>query len=435
MSFAERIRPSTSTSQSGLESTQRAPRRFRRACAGTLASLLLCVAAGAQGPRWVATWQGSPTPGGTFYSPGCPSDVGLNNQTIRNVVHVSAGGDTVRVRLSNNAGANPLQVGAATISLAGTGAAAGGAVTPLHFSGASSILIAAGGEVLSDPIPMTVNALDNLDISVYLPGATGPTTQHYFAAQNNYLAAGDATASAAATPFATTISCWMFVSGVDVRPSARVRGTLVAFGDSITDGYLSTTNANRRFPADLAKALAARKGETLAVVNAGIIGNELLTIRPQLEFGYTAPFRFARDGSDQAGARAVILLEGINDIGDRSAKASDLIPVYQQLIEAAHAAGLKIYGATLTPFGGSNAIYGGDYGTPAGEAQRQLVNAWIRTIGAFDGVIDFDKAVRDPANPQNLLPAYVGDALHPNDAGYQAMANAVNLDRILDAID
>jgi lysophospholipase L1-like esterase len=227
----------------------------------------------------------------------------------------------------------------------------------------------------------------------------------------------------------------MFVSGVDVRASARVRGTLVAFGDSITDGYLSTTNANHRYPDDLAAALAARRGDTLAVVNAGIIGNELLTIRPQLEFGYTAPFRFARDGSDQAGAKAVILLEGINDIGDRSAQASDLIPVYEQLIEAAHNAGLKIYGATLTPFGGSNAIYGGVYGLPAGEAQRQLVNAWIRTSGAFDGVIDFDKAVRDPANPQNLLPAYVGDPLHPNDAGYQAMANAVNLDRILADLD
>src|SRR6202035_2203709 len=177
----------------------------------------------------------------------------------------------------------------------------------------------------------------------------GPTTQHYYADQDNYLAAGDATASGVAAPYTSTISCWMFVSGVDVRPSSRVRGTLIAFGDSITDGYLSTANANHRYPDDLATALAARKGETLAVVNAGIIGNELLRIRPQLEFGYTAPFRFARDGSDQAGARALILLEGINDIGGSSAKATDLIPVYEQLIEAAHAAGLKIYGATLTP--------------------------------------------------------------------------------------
>lgn len=429
MRFSQRIRLLSLTPQpAGMQSRQR--------CYGLVCAMMfvLVVCGGAQ-EKWVATWQGSPTPGGTFYSPGCPSDVGLSDQTIRNIVHVSAGGDSIRVRLSNNAGANPLQVGSATIALAGAGAATGGSLQQLHFSGSGSILIAAGGEVLSDPVPMTIHALDNLDISVYVPGATGPTTQHYYADQNNYLAAGDAASSAEATPYTTTISCWMFVSGVDVRASARVRGTLIAFGDSITDGYLSTANANHRYPDDLAAALAARRGDTLSVVNAGIIGNELLTIRPQLEFGYTAPFRFSRDGSDQAGAKAVILLEGINDIGDRSAKASDLIPVYEQLIEAAHNAGLMIYGATLTPFGGSNAIYGGGYGMPAGEAQRQLVNAWIRTSGAFDGVIDFDKAVRDPANPQNLLPAYVGDPLHPNDAGYQAMANAVNLDRILDDLD
>jgi len=150
MSFAELIRLSTLTQQSGREENQPAPRHFRFTCVGMLACLLLCAGAGVQGQPWVATWQGSPTPGGTFYSPGCPSDVGLNNQTIRNIVHLSAGGDTVRVRLSNNAGANPLQFGSATISLAGTGAAAGG-------------------------IAMTVNPLDNLDISVYLPGVAGPT--------------------------------------------------------------------------------------------------------------------------------------------------------------------------------------------------------------------------------------------------------------------
>jgi lysophospholipase L1-like esterase len=386
--------------------------------------------------RWVTTWQGSPTPGGTFYSPGCPSDVGLNNQTIRNLVHVSAGGDTVRVRVSNEDGANPLAVGSATLAVSAGGAAAvAGTVVPLSFGGQSSILIAAGGEALSDPLPMTVHALDTLDVSIYLPGATGPTTQHYFAAQDNFLAAGDATGSAPATPFSTTISCWMFLSGIDVEASSKVKGSLIAFGDSITDGYLSTTNANHRYPDDLAKKLASHHGATLSVVNAGIIGNELLTIRPQLEFGYTAPARLGRDALLQPGARAIILLEGINDIGDRSAKATDLIPVYLQIIQQAHDAGLKVYGGTLLPFAGSNGVYGGDYGTPAGEAQRQAVNAWIRTSGAFDGVIDFDKATRDPSDPTRLLPAYDADHLHPNDAGYQAMANAVPLDEILDEID
>lgn len=402
-----------------------------------IAAIFLFTASLAADPSgWIATWQGSPTPGGTFYSPGCPSDVGLSNQTIRNVVHVSLGGEWVRVHVSNHDGANPLEIGAATVAVAGSGAAtAPGSLHPLHFSGATSILIAAGGEAISDPVPLAVSKDTNLDVSVYVPGATGPTTQHYFAAQDNYLAAGDQTGSAIAGPFSTTISCWMFVSGVDVKTSPRVKGTVVAYGDSITDGYLSTTDANRRYPDDLARRFASRNGVTLTVVNAGIIGNEMLTIRPQLEFGYTAPARFGRDALNQPGARAVLLLEGINDIGDRSAKAVDLIPVYEQLIAAAHDAGLKIFGGTLVPFGGSNAGYGGDYGTPAGEVERQKVNAWIRSGGAFDGVVDFDKALRDPSDPTRLLPAYDADHLHPNDAGYQAMANAVNIKAILDAID
>ena len=387
------------------------------------------------GERWVAAWQGSPTPGGTFYSPGCPSDVGLNSQTVRNVVFLSAGGASVRVRLSNAGGAVPLMVGSATVAISTGGAATmAGSVHALQFGGQSSILIAAGGEAVSDPVRMHVKALQTLAVSVYLPGSTGPTTQHYFAAQTNFLAAGDATASVGATPFTTTISCWMFVSAVDVKGSSRMIGNLIALGDSITDGYLSTTNANHRYPDFLAQKLVARHGATMSVSNAGIIGNELLTIRPQLEFGYPTPARFGRDTLLQTGARAVILLEGINDIGDRSAKATDLIAVDLQIILAAHAAGLKIYGGTLLPFGGSNAIYGGDYGTPAGEAQRQAMNSWIRNSGAFYGVIDFDSAVRDPSNPSYLLPAYVGDPLHPNDAGYQAMANAVDLDAIIDDV-
>jgi lysophospholipase L1-like esterase len=157
-------------------------------------------------------------------------------------------------------------------------------------------------------------------------------------------------------------------------------------------------------------------------------------IRPQLEFGYPVPARIDRDVLTQAGARAVILLEGINDIGDRSAKAEDLIAVDLQIIQQAHSAGLKIYGGTLLPFAGSNGVYGGDYGTASGEAGRQKLNAWIRTSGAFDGVVDFDKATRDPADPTRLLPAYDADHLHPNDAGYQAMANAVNLSAILNEV-
>ena len=388
-----------------------------------------------RGERWVAAWQGSPTPGGTFFSPGCPSDVGLNNQTIRNIVFMSMGGGAVRVRISNAGGSAPLNVGAASVAIAGTGASAvAGTVHPLLFNGAGSILIAAGGVAVSDPVDMAVQALQDLDISVFTPGATGPSTQHLFAAQTNYLAAGNQTMAPANTSFTHAIGCWMFVSAVDVRTSPRVIGSIVAFGDSITDGFLSTNNANHRYPDFLARKLAAKHGVTMAIENAGIIGNELLTIRPQLQFGFPAPARLDRDALLQTHARAIVLLEGINDIGDKSAKAEDLIPVDLQIIRAAHAAGLTLYGGTLLTFSGSNPQYCGDYGTPAGEQERQKLNSWIRTAGAFDGVIDFDAAVRDPSDPTRLLPTFDGDHLHPNDAGYQAMANAVDLDAIIDGV-
>ncbi|WP_437752283.1 SGNH/GDSL hydrolase family protein [Sorangium sp. So ce1389] len=382
--------------------------------------------------RWVAAWHGSPTPGGTFNSQDCPSDVGLSGQTVRNIVRLSTGGSSVRVRISNAGGSEPLKVGAASVAASAGGAAtASGSSKPLRFAGQPSIVIAAGGEAVSDPVAMNVQALQTLAVSIHLPAKTGPATQHYFAAQDNFLAAGNQTGPGADKQFTRKISCWMFLSGVDVKATPNVVGTLIALGDSITDGYLSTKNNNQRYPDFLAQRLATRKGTTLSVVNAGIIGNELLTVRPQLQFGYPVPARLARDVLTQPGARAVILLAGINDIGDRSAKATDLIPVYQQIIQSARAAGLKIYGGTLVPFAGSTGTYKGDYGTAKGEQERQKLNTWIRTSGAFDGVIDFDKALRDPSDPSRLLPAYDADKLHPNDAGYQAMANAVNLDAIL----
>ena len=383
--------------------------------------------------RWVNAWQGSPVGGGTIKGAACPADQGLDNQTVRNTVFVSAGGDRVRVRLTNAFGTTPLQVGAASVALAGKGAASvAGSRHSLHFGGESSVLIAAGGEALSDPVRMPVKALRKLNISVYLPTATGPATQHWDAQQDNYLAGGNRARSASATGFSTKISCWMFVDGVDVRASSRVAGTVVALGDSITDGFLSTNNADRRYPDALARRLNRRDGRTLAVSNAGISGNDLLTFRTDLPFGVVfgppAPARLPRDVIAQAGARSVILLEGINDIGAFSAKATDLIQADQQIIAQAHAAGLKIYGATLPPFGGSNAQYGGDYGTLAGEGQRRTLNDWIRNSGAFDAVFDFDRALRDPQHRDRMLPKYdSGDHLHPGDAGYAKMAATVRL--------
>jgi lysophospholipase L1-like esterase len=389
--------------------------------------------------RWVNAWQGSPVPGGTIPAPAfnCPADKGVNNQTVRNIVFLSSGGDRVRVRLTNAFGARPLQVGAASVAIAGTGAAAvPGSGRPLRFAGRSSILIAAGGEALSDPVPFKVKALQRLDISVYLPAATGPATQHFFAQQDNYLASGDQAGTASAAGFTAKITCWMFADGVDVQPAQRVAGTVVALGDSITDGFGSTINANRRYPDDLARRLNGLHGRTLSVSNAGIGGNELLTFRTDQPFGPIfgppAPARLPRDVLAQAGARSVILLEGINDIGADAAKAADLIQADQQIIAQAHAAGLRVYGATLTPFGGSHGQYGGQYGTAAGERQRQLLNHWIRTSGAFDAVFDFDKAIRDPQHPGRMLPQYdSGDHLHPGDAGYQKMAATVNLALLL----
>jgi lysophospholipase L1-like esterase len=389
--------------------------------------------------RWVSAWQGSPTPGGTIPAPNfaCPSEQGLRDQTVRNVVFLSAGGDRVRVRLTNAFGAQPLQVGAASVALAGDGAATvPGTVRALRFGGRPSVLLAAGGEALSDPVPLRVAALQSLDVSVYLPAATGPATQHFFAAQDNYVAAGNQVAAAAGTAFGTRITCWLFADGVDVRPAPRVTGTVVALGDSITDGALSTVNANRRYPDELARRLNAVRGGTLAVSNAGIGGNQLLSFRTDVPFGpifgAPAPARLPRDVLTQAGAEAVILLEGINDIGASSARAADLIQVDQQIVAQARAAGLRVYGATLVPFGGSNAQYGGDYGTAAGERERQALNHWIRTSGAFDAVFDFDAALRDPAQPDRMLPVYdSGDHLHPGDAGYRKMAETVNLGVLL----
>jgi lysophospholipase L1-like esterase len=381
--------------------------------------------------RWVNAWQGSPVGGGTIPGSSCPADQGLDNQTVRNVVFLSAGGDRVRVRISNAFGTAPLRVGAASVALAGTGAATGPA-HPLWFAGRASVLVGAGGDALSDPVALRVAALQRLAVSVYLPAATGPATQHWEARQDDFLAAGNRAGSAGAAGFSTTVSCAMFTAGVDVRPSPRVAGTVVTLGDSITDGANSTVGADHRYPDFLARRLQALPGRTLAVSNAGISGNDLLTFRTDVPFGVVfgppAPARLARDVLAQAGVRSVILLEGINDIGAFSARAADLIQVDQQIVAQAHAAGLRVYGATLTPFAGSNAQFGGDYGTPAGERERQLLNRWIRTGGAFDAVFDYDKAVRDPARPDRMLPALdSGDHLHPGDAGYQRMAAAVDL--------
>ena len=370
-------------------------------------------------------------PGGTIPGPAfnCPAGAGISNQTVRDVAFITAGGDRVRVRRNNTFGTQPLAVGAATVAIAGKAAAVvAGSNRTLRFGGRPSILIAAGAEALSDPVSLKVQALQQLAISVYLPTATGPATQHFFAQQDAYLAGGNRVGESSAAYFTTTITCGLFAAGVDVQPSPHVVGSVVTLGDSITDGFASTTNANRRYPDDLARRLNQVHGRTLAVSNAGIGGNQLLTFRSGQPFaaifGPPAPAPLPRDVLTQAGAKSVILLEGINDILSDGATADNLIQVDQQIIAQAHATGLRIFGATLTPINVA--------ASDPREQAREALSGWIRAGGAFDGVFDFDKATRDASDPLDFNPAYdSGDHLHPNDAGYQAMANAINLTELL----
>jgi lysophospholipase L1-like esterase len=302
----------------------------------------------------------------------------------------------------------------------------------VSFGGSVSARIPPGEQVLSDPVGMHVTALQELAVSIYLPGRTGVATVHADAQQINWVStAGDHAAEAGGDAFAIPVQSWYFLSGLDVRSSAAA-GTLVAFGDSITDGVQSTIGGNDRWPSDLARRLNTVAGPALSVADEGIGGNRVLTASRCC--GASAETRFARDALDQPGVRDVIVLEGINDIGhslgplhsDAGLTAARVIAGYQELIAQAHARAVRIFGATLLPYQGAG------YYSPAGEAVREAVNTWIRTSGAFDGVIDFDAVMRDPADPLRLNPAYdSGDHLHPNDAGYQAMADAIDLSMLL----
>jgi lysophospholipase L1-like esterase len=385
------------------------------------------------GGPWVTTWSASPQ----VAVPGTLSATGFDNQTVRDIVFTSAGGNAARVVLTNVFGTSPLRVGHVTLAIAGSGAAVrAGTVARVSFGGSSSIEIPPGAQALSDPVTMRVPALTDLAVSVYLPGQTGAATIHSDAQQDNWVSgSGDHAGDAGAGAFTTDSQSWYYVSDVIVR-SPGAAGTVVAFGDSITDGFQSTVNANARWPNDLARRLAARPGPALSVADEGISGDRVLN--DSLCCGVNAVARFERDALDQPGVRDVIVLIGINDFGFSAlppnpiynpvtdVSAAQVIAGYRQLIAQARARGLKVIGATLLPFKGAA------YYTAAGEAKREAVNAWIRLRGAWDGVIDFDKVMRDPADPLALNPAYnSGDNLHPNDAGYQVMANAVSLGTLL----
>ncbi|SFT32958.1 Lysophospholipase L1 [Actinopolyspora lacussalsi subsp. righensis] len=377
--------------------------------------------------EWVAAWAASPVRGSDL--PGtdsCPAGEGVDDATVRDAVFISSGGSEVRIRLSNVYGNAPLRIGHATVAVRSAGAASvPGTMRELRFGGNASTVIPAGEYRYSDPVELRVEALSTLLISVHLPETTGALTNHPFANQTNYLAQGDTAADPAGSEY-STMPCWVVADAVDVRPSPRVEGTVVAFGDSITDTAATTYNANQRWPDHLARRLHARSGATLSVVNAGLGGNRLLAERPgQPYYGIAGVDRFAGDVLSQSGVRSVIVLEGVNDIG-YNATADGVIAGYERLIELAHARGVTVLGGTITPFKGSSVW------TQQREDTRQRVNEWIRNSGRFDAVIDFAAATADPAAQLRLRPSYDGgDGLHPGDAGTAAMADAVDLDELL----
>jgi lysophospholipase L1-like esterase len=360
----------------------------------------------------------------------------FTNQTLRQIVHTSIGGSKARVVLSNAYGTAPVTVGAAHIALRDKeGAIQAASGRALTFSGKPTITIPANAVIYSDPVNLTVPQMADLAIDLYLPGTTNTAatiTMHGGAMQTNYVSETGNYVGKTALPVVGTTPSWFLLSRVDVAAPDSM-GAVVAFGDSITDGARSTPDTNNRWPDHLARRLLSQ-GIKMGVLNAGIGGNRVLgeaTVPQGIDVravgaGINAIARFEHHVLSQPGATHVIVMEGINDIGNArqnsTPTADDLIAGHKQLIEQAHARGLKIYGATLTPF------WGAAYYTEVGEAKRQALNEWIRTSRAYDGVVDFDKATRDPNDPKKLLEKYDScDYLHPSDAGYKAMGDAIDL--------
>ncbi|MCX5312584.1 SGNH/GDSL hydrolase family protein [Streptomyces sp. NBC_00154] len=365
----------------------------------------------------VTAWAPSMTIGGPNF----------NDQTIRMVAHSSVDGTALRIHLSNLRSTIPLTVGAVSVAgQAGRATAVAGSQRAVTFSHKMSVTIPAGAELVSDPVPMSVKAEQNVLISIYLPHATSSATWHSDAFDTSYLSLpGDHTADTGDGNYIAATTSWYYLSGLDVI-SPHARGTVVAFGDSITDGYNTPAGAYHRWSDYLARRLSGT--QPMGVVDAGLGGNRLLTDVPNIWQGISATKRFSHDALGQPGVRDVILMEGINDIGNNAGPggapltALDLINGYRNLIQQAHAAHVRIIGGTMLPDKGAG------YYSDSAEAVRQAANSWIRTSGAFDGVVDFEKALADPTDPAALNPAFdSGDHLHPNEAGMQALANAVDL--------
>ncbi len=366
-------------------------------------------------PSWVESWTAAPQP-----QTGTP--VTFTDQTLRMIVHLHAGGTSVRVRLANTFGDRDVTFAHVSVALRASGAAVSSVHTAV-FAGQPAVTVAKGAEISTDPVPLTVSAGQDLAVSLYVQAATGPATYHRLALQTSYVStAGDHVRDTGAGSFTRTVGSWYFIDAVSVHGGGQA-GTVVALGDSITDGSGSPGNANHRWPDRLSDRLRARSGTAAkSVVDEGIAGNAVLSDLPT--GGPSALHRLTRDVLVRRGLTDVILLEGINDLRSASpaATADQIIAGYQQIIDRVHAKGARIFGSTITPVEGS-ARYSATM-----EQQRQKLNAWIKAPGHFDGFVDFARAIQDPADPLRMLATYdSGDHLHPDDAGYQAMANAVDL--------
>lgn len=387
------------------------------------ALVLTATPASAHDRPWSATWaRAMQAPSGEPWQEPNWSLQGFDGQSLRQELRVTRGGDSVRITVSNLYGTSPLRLTGASVGKPGAdGSVRPATLRPLTFGHRSSAVVPAGGELTSDAAFLRVAALEHLSVTFYFSGPTGPATYHEWAGNPSRLADGDRRFDPRATAFTATSQAVYFLSRVDVtgRPSASV----VTFGDSITDGYGSTFGADHTYPDRLAERMAAA-GLPYGVLNAGIGGNELLADNPTGgEAGLT---RFQRDVLDQPGVRTVVVMEGVNDIGlavlfGRELTAEMLIEGHRALIAAAHAEGVRIVGATITPFAGSF------YESAEGEKIRDAVNDWIRTGGEYDAFADFDAALAEPGGDRMRAEYASPDFLHPNDAGMAAMADAIDL--------